>query len=280
MGVPERRLGHDDLVRPHRGVRSARPGRTMRDRCANLLPVLPDGAAFSHVTAARLWGLPLSRREESASLHVVSRSGQHPRRPGVIAHRVNHFVGAIVAGMPVVAPPLAWAQCAEVLELDELVALGDALAGRWSPEAAAREVPLGELERAVEAWGSRRGARRLREALDLVRPDVWSPKETELRLLLVRAGVPEPPGLNASIADAAGNVIGHGDLVWPERRLVVEYEGDHHRTDRWQWRSDVAKYERYSDEGWRVVRATDDDLVTPGILVARITRHLGSETVR
>jgi hypothetical protein len=106
--------------------------------------------------------------------------------------------------VPVVEPAVAWAQCAAELELDELVAIGDALAGRWSPEAAAREMPLAELRRVVEAWGGRRGARRLSEALDLVRPNVWSPKETELRLLLVRAGVPEPPGLNAEITDSAG----------------------------------------------------------------------------
>ncbi|BDZ48829.1 hypothetical protein GCM10025867_10700 [Frondihabitans sucicola] len=188
--------------------------------------------------------------------------------------------GTFLGGLPVVEPLAAWSQCAALLDVDDLVAMGDALAGRWSPHEAAREQSLDQLEAAVDGWRSRRGARRLREAFGLVRADVWSPKETELRLIIVRAGLPEPPGLNAAITDGHGATIGHGDLVWPRQRLVVEYEGDQHRTDRRQWRRDVAKYERYSDERWRVVRVTDDDLVSPGILLDRISRLLDERTLQ
>lgn len=157
--------------------------------------------------------------------------------------------------------------------------MGDALAGRWSPDERANELPITQLHVAVAECGRRRGVVRLRQALELVRSSVWSPKETELRLAIVRAGLPEPPGLNSPIVDAEGSVLGHGDLVWPAERLVVEYEGDQHRADRWQWRSDIAKYERYADAGWRVVRVTAADIEAPAALIERIARLLAARAL-
>lgn len=280
LGVGEGRLRGRDLAAPHHGARSPSTESSFHDRCWSYLPLLSPGQAFSHVTAAALWGLPLPLATREPLLHVVGTNGCRPRRPGVVGHRASLVPGGFVAGLPVVEPTVAWAQCAAELEVDDLIVMGDALVGRWSPHIEARELKLDKLHAAVEAWGRRRGARRLAEALPQLRADVWSPKETTLRLTLVRAGVPEPPGLNAAIADDAGVLLGHGDLVWPRQRVAVEYEGDQHRTDRWQWRSDVAKYESYTDAGWRVVRVTDDDLVSPGILLERITRLLAERALQ
>jgi hypothetical protein len=281
LGVSEKRLLGDDLEVPFHGLRAPTRLQGLPDRCHAALPALRPGVLFSHVTAAALWGLPLPLGAADGDLHVVGPVAERRRRAGLVVHaQSSPATGAFTDGLPIVQPAWAWAQCSELLPLDALIAAGDALCGRWSSHPSAREQPREVLDAVVSTWAGRRGARRLREALDLVRANVWSPKETELRLLLVRAGLPEPSGLNAAITDAAGRVLGHGDLVWQRQRLVVEYEGDQHRTDRRQWRSDVAKYERYGDAGWRVVRVTDDDLVTPRILVARITRHLGSERLR
>jgi hypothetical protein len=280
LDVPRRRLGHRDLESPHHGLRSAIVADTTRDRCVEFQPLLTPDAAYSHTAAAALWGLPLPLGETAGPLHVVSPGSGRTRRPGLVGHRSSRRLATtIVGGLPVVEPLVAWAQCAAVLRLDDLVAMGDALAGRWSPHAAARELPLGLLARAADGWGRRRGRRRLEEALGLVRPDVWSPRETALRLVILRAGLPEPPERNAAICDAAGSVLGHGDLVWRDERVLAEYEGDQHRTDRRQWRLDLAKYEAYADEGWRVVRVTDDDLVAPARLVRRIARLLTDRAV-
>lgn len=38
--------------------------------------------------------------------------------------------------------------------------------------------------------------------------------------------------------------------------MIVEIEGDHHRTSRRQWHRDIEKYRNYADAGWYVVRLT------------------------
>ncbi|GAA4266172.1 hypothetical protein [Frondihabitans peucedani] len=279
-GLSEKRLRGSDLAAPHSGVRVARSAESALEHAGELyLPLLRPDEVFSHTTAASIWGLPLPLAV-SPVVHVTRFGEQRPRRPAVVGHRSSRRLATtIVGGLPVVEPLVAWAQCAAVLRLDDLVAMGDALAGRWSPHAAARELPLGLPARAADDWGRRRGRRRLEEALGLVRPDVWSPRETALRLVILRAGLPEPPERNAVICDAAGSVVGHADLVWRDERVLAEYEGDQHRTDRRQWRLDLAKYEAYADEGWRVVRVTDDDLVAPARLVRRIARLLTDRAV-
>ncbi|WP_147430186.1 hypothetical protein [Frondihabitans australicus] len=204
---------------------------------------------------------------------MTSPTGGRPRRPGVVGHRAGTVTGTFVGALPVVEPLTAWAQCAALVPLDDVIAMGDALAGRWSKHATARELPIERLAATVRAWGSRRGARRLREAMRWIRPRVWSPRETALRLLLVRAGLPEPE-CNGEVTTAEGDL--HADLVWRDARLAVEYEGDHHRTDRGQWRRDIARAELFADAGWRRVRATDDDLADPSRILRRISRHLTS----
>lgn len=278
-GLSRGRIDAPDVGAPHHGIRVARPVITIEERCEALLPALRSDHLFSHATAAALLGLPLPLGAGSGPLHVISPSGAHPSRPGVVAHRTRDVRGLFVDILPVVDPVTCWMQCASLLPLDDVVIMGDALAGRWSPFDPAREIPIARLTAAVERWGRRRGAQRLREALGWMRPNVWSPKETELRLLIVRAGLPEPSELNGRVTDAEGRVLGHGDLVYRRQKKVIEYEGDHHRSDKGQWRRDVQRYESFHDAGWRVLRVTDDDLVAPTALIARLSRHIGPKAL-
>jgi very-short-patch-repair endonuclease len=96
--------------------------------------------------------------------------------------------------------------------------------------------------------------------------------ETLLRLLLVRAGLPEPL-LNPEVA-VGGGVL-HPDLVYPQWGVVLEYEGDQHRTDPRQWRHDIWRREALESAGWRVVRVHRDDvLAEPQAFLARLCRIL------
>ncbi|WP_353828525.1 DUF559 domain-containing protein [Agromyces sp. SYSU T0242] len=80
-----------------------------------------------------------------------------------------------------------------------------------------------------------------------------SPAETGIRLDLVDAGLPEPH-VNLPIHDATGSQIAIGDLVYARWCVLVEYDGEHHRTDRSQYARDVDRLDDLAHAGWRVIR--------------------------
>jgi hypothetical protein len=190
-----------------------------------------------------------------------------------VPHRVSGIV--VLEGLPVEDPLSAWVRSGGLLTLDELIRVGDALAGSWSPHGAARERPLGELADAISKAGAVRGIARVREAMASVRAGVESPRETDMRLLLTRAGLPEPE-INRRTYDARGRYLGKPDLRFRWCKVAVEYEGDEHRRDRRRFRSDILRRERFADAGWRTVRCTGDDLHGRRALefVARVERCL------
>ena len=67
LGVPAQRLGRGDLRHPTRGVRAPTEPETLVERAAAFALAMPGDRAFSHVTAALLWGLPLPRALEQAA---------------------------------------------------------------------------------------------------------------------------------------------------------------------------------------------------------------------
>ena len=71
--------------------------------------------------------------------------------------------------------------------------------------------------------------------------------------------------------------IGITEFVYRRQRVVVEVEGDHHRTSRAQWNRDIDKYAAYAAEGWEVVRLTSRHVrggqATP--IVSQVLRRRG-----
>ncbi len=147
-----------------------------------------------------------------------------------------------------VSAALAWCQVSATLTLDELVAAGDRLLGRPRPIST-----WAEIADAVDRYGQSPGCRKLRAALSLIRERVESPRETALRLALVRAGLPEPE-VNVAIVTASGREIGIGDLVYPTAKVLVEYDGEHHRTDDRQYARDVVRLNDLTANGWLTIR--------------------------
>ena len=125
----------------------------------------------------------------------------------------------------------------------------------------------------MEGYSGRRGLQRARAALPLLRTRSESPRESTLRVIIVLAGLPEPE-CNLNVFDPNGTFLARGDLVYPDYKLFIEYQGDHHRTDRAQWRADIRRIGRLEDHGWQVLQFTDDDLQDPAALVARIALRL------
>ena len=44
------------------------------------------------------------------------------------------------------------------------------------------------------------------------------------------------------------------DLGWRDLKIAIEYDGDHHRTDRAQFARDIARLEDLARLGWIVIR--------------------------
>ncbi|WP_281885723.1 hypothetical protein [Agromyces rhizosphaerae] len=155
--------------------------------------------------------------------------------------------------------PTTWRHLAGMLSVDELIAVGDYLV---SPRGSYGDLPaLTEdeaLQRSIERTPRLRGAARARDALVDVRAGARSPKETEARLMLCRAGLPEPV-LNHPVVDEKGELIAEIDLAYPDDLLGVEYEGDSHR-ERERFRRDIRRIERLQDAGWHMIRLTSDDV--------------------
>ncbi len=240
-----------DLDIPFRGVRAPPLVEwTHAARCAAYCTRMPHGHYFSHVSAAVLWGIPLPRTQERGPLHVSAALPERgPRARGVVGHTPAHPEPVTsVDGIARTSPYWTWCQLAGVLDLDALVAAGDATLAFHGDDTTAA------LARTVRAFGRRRGAALAREALDLLRPRVDSPRETRLRLLLVRAGLPEPE-TNLDIRSATRGFVARCDLVYREFRIVVEYEGEVHeslaRYDR-----DITRYNDLSALGWIAIRVT------------------------
>lgn len=261
------------LDRPLRGVRAlpfadADPWLVL---CRAALLVAPPGAAVSHGSALRLHGVALPQRVAAdARVHVtVGPRASVARHAAVATHRADRRPPArVVHGVAVVEPVTAWVQVAGRLRVDDLVVVADGLTRRTDPPATpdALRAAVGALRPGT------RGVRRLREALELARPGTDSAMETLARLVLVRAGLPCPV-VNTDVYDAWGRFVARPDLHYPDLRIVIEYDGDVHRTDPATWRRDVERRQRLEDDGWVVVTATADDVLRkPERLVARVVQ--------
>jgi very-short-patch-repair endonuclease len=95
-----------------------------------------------------------------------------------------------------------------------------------------------------------------------------------VRLAIVEVGLPEPE-VNVNIVDSNGMFLGRGDLVYRRWRVIVEYDGDQHRTDTRQFDHDVRRLEDFAADGWRVVRIVGRSFFTDRrACVARVARAL------
>jgi hypothetical protein len=134
--------------------------------------------------------------------------------------------------------------------------------------ARATDLKMADVELLAERYKGRRGIRRARKTLDLVDAGAESPRETWLRLLLIRAGFP-PPQTQIPVYDEYGQLAAVLDMGWENIKLAVEYDGDHHRTDRRQFNKDIRRAEALTSLGWIDVRVTAVD--TEGGVIARVS---------
>ena len=151
---------------------------------------------------------------------------------------------------------------AELLSIDEIVAMGDACVRVPHLEFEGRSMPLcsmWDLQRTIDRHRGKRGLRKGKEALELIRVGSDSAQETMLRLAIVRAGLPEPE-LNIPIITEDGVRHHEPDLSYRKYRIGIEYEGEHHGEES-QIARDIARSERYAALGWTEVRISKRHMV-------------------
>ncbi|QTX03507.1 DUF559 domain-containing protein [Agromyces archimandritae] len=252
-GIGAGRLRGADLVRPFHGVRMpASTPRELGELCRAKLVTMRPGDVFSHVTACRLYGIPVPRRwndREPIDVAAFVPAGI-PRGAGVRGHRLSPGRVLVTgrSGLPLVSPEDAWAQLAASVGERDLVIAADALVRRKHPLATPERVAD-----AVDRHAGGRGCRLLAAALEAMRPGTDSAPESEVRLDLVAYGLPEPE-VNGEIRDSNGRLVAIGDLVYRAQRTLVEYDGDQHRTSPAQYARDVDRLDDLARLGWRVIR--------------------------
>lgn len=262
-GLSRGRMRGPDLVAPFSGVRApAALALGIQELAVVYSTRMPTAAFFSHVTAARLWDIPLPYRLEGRDLPLdvgVPANAVVPRGAGVVGHHLQLDAGDVVTLGPLrlTSPARTWCDLAALLSHEDLVAAGDSLLWRQRPESS-RVVPS-TLADAVARFRGRRGRPALRGALPRLTDRSDSRAESLVRCRIIAAGLPEPE-VNLDLYDSSGTFVARPDLSFRRYRVCLDYEGDHHRTDAVQWEKDIARVTRIENAHWRHLRAGRADL--------------------
>lgn len=236
----------------------------LRRDCERYVPRLRSGQFFSHETALVLRGAPAPHGWER-SIHVSAyRPASAPRTRGVVGHRLQLRtpMHRPYRGLPVEDLSRAWVQASLLWAEDDLVAAADHLIAPWRG--------LATID-SLRAEARRMRGRALDDVLGLVRLGSESPRETKLRLVLQRAGLPEPE-LNLSIRTAAGEFVARIDIAYPAWRVAVEYDGRGHADNTEQFARDADRWDDIRDQGWYLVRILSHHLEGDGVAAVQKVR--------
>jgi Protein of unknown function (DUF559) len=269
-GLTDWHLRHRDIARLSRDTYLPLAAAThLESRLLAILRTAPDGAVVSHSTAAALWqiGIPMQPPDGPAHLTVPPGSRARNRRDRRL-HRGLLAPGDVERrwALPVTSPARTWRDLAGVLPPAALLAVTDQLLDVLCTPT--------DLAQALAARPGGRGAHRARRVLAVADPRVDSPMESVLRWLLHCAGLPAPV-LQHPVHDLAGRFIGRADMAWPDRKVLVEFDGNVHR-DRDVFVDDLRRQNRLVGAGWTVLRFTSADLLgRPETVVAAVRAAVG-----
>jgi hypothetical protein len=253
LSVSRGRLRNPELVSPTRGVRHLAMGDVeLLVHAGSFASALPSDVVFSHLTAARLHGLPTPKPWPGPAepLHVM-RDRRRPRieRRGCVPHKGLETRRPVeVHGLRATSPLDSWLDLAGRWSHPQLLAAADVLLRR------AMTTP-DELRVMATARMGRRHATDLVQVARLARAGAASPGESLARWWFWHWGLPEPE-LNVPVLDRSGSWLATADFVWRRARVVGEYDGDVHRTDRATWERDRERRATIEDAGWTYVEMT------------------------
>jgi very-short-patch-repair endonuclease len=226
--------------------------------------VLGDEGFLCGLTAAWIHGIDVQDRR--ASLAWMGRPTGSWRRPraGCLVREITVADDDlhVIDGTRITTPMRTAFDCARWLSLVEAVVVADALAhdGLITPDGFAAY---------VEAHPGLRGVVRAREVARLMEPLTESPMESRLRLLLIKGGLGVPIA-QYEVRDVAGRFVARADFAYPERRVIVEYDGAQHWDQR---RQDDRRRDAMRALGWTVLVASRSDYyASPQAFVGSVRR--------
>ncbi|MGM1029028.1 MAG: DUF559 domain-containing protein [Actinomycetota bacterium] len=286
LGISRKRLRARDLTAPFRGVRTRGAPTDVHAMAAAHAQRMAPGHVFAGITAARLWGLPVASAWKSIEPLVIGvpAGATRTRARGIRVRRFDpsRLTSGTVHDLPTLGPASAVMSMARDTAADDLVVLIDALItpSKHYPGLRLPRLPFTtaeELAAFVERCRGTHGASAFGRALERARPGAESPQETRSRLAIVDAGLPEPVVQFEVWVDGVLSAV--IDLAYPEWRIAIEYEGEHHLTDPAQWARDIRRQELLESLGWIVIRVTKADLRNGGAaLVDRVRRAIARRT--
>lgn len=228
--------------------------------------LLPAGAAIGGSSAAAWFAAPFAGpREQVTVICPPEVRWRGPRE--VRVHR-----GPLAAqdvelrdDTPVTRPSRTAWDVAALEPVGTAVAVLDAMlrAGHVEPA---------HLARLVRDGAGRFGVTRVRRAFELVDARAESAPESRVRVALVLAGLTPVPQYEVR---HQGRFLARVDLGWPEEKVLVEYEGEHHFVGR-QIDVDDARFARLEAAGWLVVRVSAADLRDLDAVVRRVRAALAA----
>ena len=233
---------------------------------APLRDVTP-GAVASHLTAARLLGVPLPW-DAPLGVHLSTvDGGNRPVRRGVVGHRLTLLPEDVVTSgtLRLTSPRRTWLDLAGLLSHEDLVVAGDHLVNEQRRRFGGARKPycrLADLEAVLASYKGTRHLGKARDAVARVRVGADSAPETKLRLACEDAGLPEPE-LRYEVLDETGWAVAWPDLAFVRWKVAVNYDGRHHLQAQ-QRRNDLLRDEALAALGW--ITVTID---------AEIARHVG-----
>jgi very-short-patch-repair endonuclease len=248
---------------------------------------ISPGAELTPVVRARAGWLWSRRRGIVAGLSASAVHGAEwvdPAAPLELLHRNrNPLAGlrvrgdrieeeevAVVDGIPVTTPART------ALDLGCWYPTGDAVAA-IDDLMRVTDLKVAEVEVLVDRYPARRGIQLARTAIGLADPGAQSPKETWLRLLLIRAGLPKPQ-TQIPVSAEFDDVTYYLDMGWEDVKVAAEYDGEQHRRDRWQYTWDIRRRETLERLGWIVIRVVAGD--RPSEITRRVRGALARRASR
>ncbi|KKE99735.1 hypothetical protein [Mycolicibacterium obuense] len=234
---------------------------TLRDRAVGAWLATGRQGTIAGVAAAALHGAPWV--DVDAPIDVIG--VRRRMREGVVVHTEVLAADQITSlgGLPVTTRVRTAFDLGRHLGRTEALARLDAL--MWN-----QRFDIAEVTELADLSPRLRGIAQLRELLPLVDGGAASPRESAIRLTLHDNGFPRPetqfPVLDGS------RPVAFLDLAYPEYGVAVEYDGDHHRTDRRTYVKDIARLRMLEQRDWIVIRVIAED--RPDAWLSRVATAL------